>query len=259
MAIQLTGRKIESEDEVFIRRNDDEVYAFPRKISSFQTRAKISPNEYTLIQQGAYPDYQSDLAISMKQEFNSLKHANAIAEALKRGLNVPTPLIFLPHYMHANEALENKAVLYDASGSLIEGKELRRYVNRLNWDCWAHLNAGFPEEKEKGTGFLGLDLAVMTGLDPEGYPIFSTSPLEDCLEENCYADLESLNSQGLPTKKAKESWYTPGKVIYFLRPYKDRVTAFSANSDGASLNCGRIYSDSYSTIKIFLCVEGTQN
>lgn len=255
--IQITGRKIESDNEVFVNK-DNEVFAFPRKIDPFQISARINPEEYALVQEGNLPNYQSDLAISMNQGFEGLKHVDANRVVLKNGLKVPTPSIFLPHYFNVNEALERRTVLYDASGNLIEGERLRKYADTLNYNCWSRLNAMFPKAQEKDTGFLGLDLAVITGFDSKDNPIFSRSPLEDCLERDCWAEVESANSQGLPTKRSSIEKYIPGKVIRFLYPRKDEVTGFRADSDGADMDCfgGPQYSDA--SFGVFLCAEGAQ-
>jgi len=258
MAIQITGRKIESDNEVFVNR-DDQVYAFPRQISPFQTNARINPDEYALVQEGNFPNYQSDLAISMNRGFGRFNHIDAHREVLKNGLKVPTLPVFLSNYRYVNEALQGRTVLYDASGSPIEGERLKEYANTLNYNCWSRINAMFPKEQEKDTGFLGLDLAVIIGLDPEGEPIFSREPLEKCLEEVCWADLESANSQGFPTKESEIREYLPGKVIRFWYPREGAVAGFVAFSAGVNFRCGRSPQYSDSALGVFSCAEGAQN
>src|SRR3989344_3246683 len=230
-----------------------------RKVDAFQTPATINPDEYALVQEKNFPNYQSDLAISMNQGFGGFNHIDAHREVLKNGLKVPTPSIFLPNYINVNEALENRSVLYDASGNIIEGERLKEYANTLNYNCWSRINAMFPKEQEKDTGFLGLDLAVIIGLDPEGEPIFSREPLEKCLEEVCWADLESANSQGFPTKESEIREYLPGKVIRFWYPREGAVAGFVAFSAGVNFRCGRSPQYSDSALGVFSCAEGAQN
>ena len=259
--IQVIGIKIVPNNKVHIEIND-EPYSFPRSISAFQAQASITPEEYALVQKGNLQNYQADsaiyqadLAISMKQMLGGFNHDNTNREALKNGFKVPTPSIFLPHYYHANEALARTGVLYDASGNIIEKKRLKEYLHVLNYKCWVRLNGMFPKEQESGTGFLGLDLAVITGFDSEDKPLFSRDPLENCLEDNCWADLESLNSQGFPTKKSKIKEYIPGKVIRFWYPREDSSAEFYAGSLRAILGCSRDSQYLISSFGAFLCSE----
>lgn len=246
----LARREVKEEpNEVFRKSLDGKVYAYPIKIEPFSTNIKIAQKDYALVQKG---NYVRD-AISMKQEFNDSNFDNANIEVLKAGLVVPKIEIFMQNYRNVNEALSGKGILYDASGEVIEGERLEKYANVLNHTCWVWLNANF----RKGNGFRRLDLITIKGLDKEGKIITESTPLEKCLEENCYADLESLNSQGLPTERASVQKYEIGKTIWFKPPAKDMVARFNANSDGADLGCGRNPADSYSYLGVFSCAEGT--
>ena len=257
MPVQIIGRKIKLDDEVCVMR-DGEPYAFPRNISPLQTSTAISPGVYALVNQGTFPCFESDSAISMMQSLGGNNRVDAHREAFRRNLKIPTIQIFLPHYTDVNEALEHRAVLYNASGKVIPDRKLKGYARTLNSKCFVHLNAEFPGEQESGTGFLGLDLAVITGFDSEGNPVISRSPLEDCLEQSCWAELESSNSQGLPTRESKIERYIPGKVIYFWHPMKGTAAGCDANSDRVYLNCVRNPDYSNSALGVFLCAEGTQ-
>jgi hypothetical protein len=225
MTDTIPGRKLSvCPDEIIVQREDG-VYAFPRDIGPFQTRAQINPGEYALIL-----DIEKDemnCAISMKKEFLSLVFDHANIQVLQRGLIMPTPREFMAHYQNANLAVENKSVLYDASGELIESERLKSYVEMLNHGCLVWLNARFVE----GTGFIGIDLETVTGLDAEGNLIRKKEPLEECLHENCWAEVDSMNSQGFFTKKADAHRYIPGKVIYSHHPIEGYVGAFNALRD----------------------------
>ena len=260
MAIQIpVGREVLNEEEVYVRRGSGKYYAYPKKIESFTTNAIISSAYYALVQEGNQARY----AISMKQEYNGSEFISASVEDLNNGLFIPTPAIFMPHYINVNEASQGKNVLYDANGDVIEKERLHEYAAKLNRGCWVWINAMFPKEKTKDTGFKGLDLAIINGFEEE-QPIFKREPLERCLEDDGWADLESLNRQGFPTEKAKIGKYELGKTIYFLAPFLREddpevgfVAGFVADSDGAFLYCywGPQYSDA--VLGVFLCAEGT--
>jgi hypothetical protein len=224
---------------------------FPEKIDALQTVARINPSEYSLMQEGD----SANSAISMVQGFNGKNYLNAHKEVLKDGLVVPTPARFMPHLRNVNEALNERTVLYDASGKLIEGDRLSQYGQRLNRNCWAWLNAGF----ENGSGFRNLDLVTITGLDKNGNIVSSRAPLEDCLAQDGWADItsESLNKQGFPTKKSPiGDKYEAGKTAYFWYPRNGAVTRFLACSDWANLNCDRIPSYSDDGLGVFSSAEG---
>ena len=161
----------------------------------------------------------------------------------------------MQHYVGANDALNGRGVLYDAFGNLVEDTRLTNYVNALNSKYWVNLNAKFV----KGQGFLDLDLETITGLYPDDSPIFLRVPLEDCLEVNGYADLDSLNSQEFPTIKSEIGGYVPGKVIMFYVPVKNHVARFFANSGWAGLYCCGDPQDSDASRGVPVCAEGEQN
>jgi len=131
MPVQIIGRKIKLDDEVCVMR-DGEPYAFPRNISPLQTSTAISPGVYALVNQGTFPCFESDSAISMMQSLGGNNRVDAHREAFRRNLKIPTIQIFLPHYTDVNEALEHRAVLYNASGKVIPDRKLKGYARTLN-------------------------------------------------------------------------------------------------------------------------------
>ncbi|MFZ5955778.1 MAG: hypothetical protein ACOYT4_05110 [Nanoarchaeota archaeon] len=60
--------------------------------------------------------------------------------------------------------------------------------------------------------------------------------LESCLMEDCYADLNSINNQGLLTQKSSQN-YILGQNSYFYHPRNNKVARFDADSDWADLGC----------------------
>jgi len=249
MAVQIAGRKVEADpNEVFVERADG-VYAYPRKIDALETATKINPKEYALVQEGE----QATSAMSMRQGFNGFNHLDTIVKVLKSGLVVPRAKRFITQYQKVNEALQGRAVSYNASGELIEGERLKQYAHTLNHDCWAWINDSFAE----GRGFLGLDVVTTIGIE-NGKPAFQREPLEDCLQEDCYAEVESANSQGFLTRRGKIQKYEPGKSVYFWYPRKDFAVRFGALPGDAFFGCDGDPQYSDSRLGVFVCAEGAE-
>ncbi|MBS3092513.1 hypothetical protein J4466_03785 [Candidatus Pacearchaeota archaeon] len=256
--VYTVGRGVKQSEYAIIKSGNRD-YFMDRHVKdlNFETNTRINPSRYAFVFSGglsfghSHVSAKCDLAISMQQHFNRSDFNQANVKALKQGLVVSIPLEFMANYINVNEALQGRSVVYDASGNLVAGRKLEGYADKLNHDSWVYLNAQFPKEQEKDAGFLGLDLVAITGLDKEGKLVIKRIPLETCLEEDCWADLESLNSQGFPTKKSPIKIYEPGKSIYFLYPRENFVAGFNAGSDGAGLNCGRYPQYSNSTLGVF--------
>lgn len=179
----------------------------------------------------------------MKQTDNGLQYLPTQHQLLIRGLIGATPARLISIIRNVNAAVSGRGVVYDASGNLLEGDRLKQYAHTLNHDCWIQLNAQFPREKESGTGHRVLDIVTIIGLDKEGKPILKREPLQPCLEDTCFAEVESANPQGLFTKKSAVQKYEPGKTAYnwpaVLRqdnPEEGYVARFNANPDRAGLN-----------------------
>jgi hypothetical protein len=85
----------------------------------------------------------------------------------------------------------------------------------------------------------------------------SSEPLESCLMEDKKPGidlndwLDNSTSQGLPITNAKDG------DLYYWFPRDERVAGFFANSGRAFLNCNRNPLDSYSSLGVFGCAEGT--
>ncbi|MDO8556037.1 MAG: hypothetical protein Q7R96_02580 [Nanoarchaeota archaeon] len=72
----------------------------------------------------------------------------------------------------------------------------------------------------------------------------SAQNLDACLMEDCWADFDSANKQGLLTRKSSDNTYKQGNNIYFWYPREGAVARFGAVSDGAGLGCDGGPSDS---------------
>lgn len=245
--VDIIRRKVEANpNKVFIKKGR-ETYTFQRKIDALETAVTINPQDYALIQEGN----QAVCAMSMIQGYNGDNQENTIISVLKDGLTTPTLAVFMQHYKNANDALKRKSVLYDASGDLIEKDRLKKYVHTLNHDSWSWLNGGFV----KGSGFNGLDLRIIAGLDKEGCPVFKKFPLEDTLAKDCFVELGSLNSQGFPTEKASVQECRSGKISYFWAPKEGATIRFYSDFSVIYLVCNGNPLSEDPELGAFTCVD----
>ena len=248
--VKISRRKIEPTPEEVVRGD----YFYPKTVEPFKTNAQISPESYALVQEGD----EANVAISMAQQFNNLSFFPMLKEASKTGRVLSTPRRFMGNLANVNNARRNEGVIYDALGNLIEKERLIRYTDTLNHHCWAYLNGRFPQEKIKGKGFKGLDF-VTVGADGNEL----RAPLETCLDETCYVEIASINSQGFPTEKASVQKYKPGETVYFhppvLRtdnPEEGFVARFGAGPGYAGLDCFWLPVDVGPSLGGFPCAEG---
>lgn len=207
------------------------VKIIPRKIDALETSVSINPQDYALIQEGN----RAVCAISMTQGYNGYNQKDTITKVLKEGLEVPRASKFIRHLLNVNQALQRKGFLYDASGNLIEKNRLEKYWETLFHGHWVWS----PESFKKGEGHLDLDVITIYGLSENYGLLYKIEPLEKCLEEDCYADLDSANSQGFLTKKAKIQEYKPGKTVWFSYPREHSAVCFGFDvpESGAVFNC----------------------
>lgn len=247
---KITGRKVEAEPDEIIIEKDGGNYAFPRQISALTTKTQINSNEYALLQEGD----EANCAISMKQRNfspNGRNHLDSNIEILESGLVVPMASRLVTQIINVNKALNEKGILYDASGRLIEGQRLKDYAQTINHNCWVWLNESF----EEGEGFSDLNVVYIIGLK-DGNPVYQRQPLQKCLREDCYADLLSINEQGFPTEKSPVKKYEPGKSAYFSYPRPDRAVRFGADPGDAVFYCNGDPQGSSAGLGVFECAEG---
>jgi hypothetical protein len=196
-------------------------------------------------------------------------HQNVFGKGLK-GMDARK---FLPHLFGVVEVLKGNGELYDATGNLIKEDRLKDYAMKLSHNCNVYLNGHLrlSEERREGQGFVDGGLLPMEVIaQPEGFrkldlaritsyrngkSVSSREPLLPCLERDCWADitLESLNAQGLPTKKSPiGERYEPGRTAYFMSPKEaGDVIGFSADKKQAIFSCFRNGRDSYSDLGTF--------
>jgi hypothetical protein len=243
--IKLTREKVEVEkDKVVI--GD---YKYPRKVDPLETSADISPENYALVFIGDQAHY----AISIQQQHNNLAFQSMAREALKRGTPLATVNDMTNYHRNVNLALQEKGVLYDASGNLIEGERLIQAGKAVN-NTWAYLN-GYFEESQGEKGFLDLDLVQITGFDGET-PITERQPLEEFVVDK-WADVRGpLNNQGFYTREADDQKFVQGETVYVFKPVIG-VAGFVAYSDRAYLDCCWDPQSSIPSLGGFLRAEGT--
>jgi len=181
----------------------------------------------------------------------------ALAE---NGLYMPTPNLFMNHFLYVRDAAEGNTTLYDGNNNPIPKNEIEDLWKYLTTDhrggCWTWLDAKFIE----GSGALDLDIitdhrVVQKGTEKtlEG----TQKPLEACIQEDCYVTLNP-NSQGLPDRKSIIDEYKQSKNIYFWHLRKDKVAGFIAGSDRAGLDCSGDPGGSSSGLGVFAYAEGTK-
>jgi hypothetical protein len=220
---------------------------YPKNISPIDSIPSKMRENYVLVPSLRTPrSLEFDCAIAMQQTDGSLNWFDMNRSVVEDGYVMPTIDQFMRNYRNVNAAARRETVLYDANGRLIEDRILEQYYNKLNFNCWIRLNAMFV----KGSGFLGFDLAILTGFDERGEPIYRKEPLENCVQtDDCLVDLDSLNRQGLPTIKSNVK-FERGKNVYFYYPERGSVAMFRANSARVDLSCGSVPTNSNSDLGV---------
>lgn len=190
----------------------------------------IIPKEYLQIPQTNYliAEFEPDWTKGFNYETSH-------KTVLERELQIPTPELFMKHFVNIVNAYKGESEVYDAEGDKLTGKRLENIylhftTNHINNGAWSWLNAKFVKENNN------IELETVTGIDPTGSLITKKTTLEKCLMKDGYIDLE-FNKQGLAVKKSKTQEYKQGQNIYFLYPRENTVARFYSNSKWADLNC----------------------
>jgi hypothetical protein len=211
----------------------------------FEVRPDINPNEYIQIPNTnlIITEYAPDW--TKKHNYNDTHKL-----VLKEGIQVPTPGIFMPHFVNVVRAYnkEQGHEVLTAEGNRLEGERLENLYNHLTSDyeggAWSWLNGKFIKLSGKW------HLETITGLDSNGELRTKREPLEQCLMEDSYVGVR-FNTQGLATQKSSNQEYEQGKNLYFWYPRENAVARFDANSDRTGLDCGRYPSNQYSSLGVF--------
>jgi hypothetical protein len=180
----------------------------------------------------------------------------------ENGLYMPSPEIFMTHFMNVKQAAEGKTNLEDGNGNRLsrdEAGSLWSYLSSTNRNqfngeiCWTWLDALFKKDKS-GKMYMETDhRAVKQGskLILQG----RDATLASHLSQDTWAEL-SFTPQGLANKVSQQTSYAQGTNIYFWQPVDNRVAGFGAGSGGAVLFCGRNPTSSGSSLGVFACAGG---
>lgn len=214
----------------------------------------INPQEYLQIPNSNY--VIAKLEPDWTKEFD---YENSHKQVLQKGLEIPTPSLFISHLLNVIRAYQGKNKLYDGNSQEVSKQELEDIYKHLttkhiNGGAWSWLNSRFVQ----GAGFNNLDLEKVTGIDSNGNLLTQKNPLEECLMENCYADI-NFNSQGLATKKFKTQSYKHGENLYFWYPREGCVARFRAYSDRSDLLCVRYPSSLNASLGVFASFLASEN
>ena len=236
----------------------------PEQIAIINPDAQITKSDY--LQAPGIKGIHGNPIIISKFEIqgaNNKNYENTHKHTLQNGLYMPTPGIFMPHFLNIVNAFHKNITIFDGEGNPISRKELEDIYKHLTTNhisvygvkgqegAWTWLNGKFI----KGTGFNSLDLETVIGLNKDGNLITRSSPLEECVWNNAYVNLK-FNSQGLATRESGAQEYKQGNNIYFRHPIENAVVRFTADSSRADLYCDRLPGGSDPSLGVFVCAEG---
>ena len=217
----------------------------PGLMQPMKVNAKINLQDYIKI-----PD--TNTLISKRELYQGKKFDKTHKALNDAGLFMPSPALFMPYFLKVRNASHGKLILYDGLGNSLSKDETENLWKYLSTDfetgCWTWLDAKFVS----GIGFKKMNL--LTHKFENGKLKEDLKPLEECLFEDCFADLE-FNGQNLLTEKCASQEYKQGKNVYFWYPRENAVARFGADSGRANLSCSRNPSDGGSHLGVFACAE----
>jgi hypothetical protein len=188
--------------------------------------------------------------IAINQSHGNLNYEEVHKTLLSEGLKVPTPDLFMKHFINVINSYNKKTQLITASGNPLGKKQTGELYEKLTHDCWTWLNAKFV----KGKGCLSLDLETITGINKDGTLKKIVEPLEECMDRDTYVQL-NFNRQGLTKFADVSQKYSQGKNIYFFYPRKGAVARFDADSGRASLDCNGDPDSRYAGLGVFASTQ----
>ena len=242
----------------YLARTRDEKDSGKRKQKQTQTTtplnvpSNINKSDYIVIP-------NTNIVISNYELFkqDKLNWEGSHYKLAENGLWMPNAELFMPYFLKVKEAAERKITLFYADSNSVplgKAQDLWKYLTtNFNSGVWTWLDDKFIETQHQLYHETGHRVVV----DNNGNKILKAnkvSPLEQCITEDCYVNLD-FNKQGLATTKSSKQEYKQGENIYFWYPRKDRVARFGANSDWAYLYCNWYPSDSGRALGVFACAE----
>ncbi len=173
------------------------------------------------------------LYVAKERELNGLNWNRAVDKIYDQGINIagtraemPTPFEFMSYVKYL--LLGNIPNLPEAERQGIVDDILKVGNYRGNW-----LNARFVKLK-RGFKDFGVEKVAFNS---SGKRDIKTEPLEQCLWQDCWAYLSSINKQGLLTKQYASQSYEQEKSAYFWYPRENCVAGFVASAGWADLSC----------------------
>ncbi len=210
----------------------------------------INPSEYLQI-----PGTNTIISKFELPDYNSLDWKDTHFKIQENGLLMPTPNLFMTHFLNVVDAYKNRKPLFDAAGNPLsdsEKEDLYKYLTPHTSGDWTWLDVKFKGNLRKKTMEIHTNHRIVNNeLKPQ-----TIQDLEQCIEEDCYVKLD-FNSQGLPTKKSENQEYVQGENLYFWYPRNGEVAMFINNSSGPILFCNSEPIESYPHLGVFACASGT--
>ncbi|MBS3172139.1 hypothetical protein J4438_00985 [Candidatus Woesearchaeota archaeon] len=161
-------------------------------------------------------------------------------------LVMPVVPVFTRHFLNMIEAYNGNFELRPSDNfenSKLYGKRVRNlydyFVIGNNGGSDTFLDAYFEPNED---GFMGLQVKSEHRFECGTVVAKNVELLEECLDQICFADLDSLNEQGFPTKMSEVQKYERGKNIYFVPPESGKVVRFRSYPVNV-LNCRSIGPD----------------
>ena len=226
-------------------KNSKDVPIGPRpEISGVQANADLS--DYIFVP-------EKDVLISRYPVFSNIGWDDAHFALAKKGLYMPRIDVFLQHFKNVRDAAAEKtaSALYDGEGNMMS----QATVNDLRRDLVMSSHT-FYLDALFGKSTLDTNHRVIGG-KLEG----TSEPLEKYLDASIFtsAELDSLNKQGLPTKRMSLIRELLGlenrdKYIYFVRPVEGAVAAY----EGRSRHCLNCDKRRFESNLVFACCDVPQ-
>ena len=252
--------------------NKDQWNKLETKLDGMICWPGVNPENYTLIP-------QKNIYIGKKEDLEA--DYNTWHRFAEHGFLIPPLDAFMIHYKNVSDAIKGKTTLQNGLGNPISKAEIEHFWALLSGKrycllaCQTSLDAHFVEEND--SLYLETEHRIVTVNGKKELKAQRREPLEKCVMEDCYVDLE-FNRQGLPISKAKDQEYKPGENIFYKYPRKGSFTFFDVQNEyhcingisneverilpwiGASLECDCYFANFFDSqvSTVLPCVESLQ-
>jgi len=199
---------------------------------------------------------QHSLVIALEETHRGKDIYDTLEDLLAQDLKIPTPEVFMTHWLNVREAAIKGGTLNYANGTPVPDKDVQDlwgYMALGDRDgCWTWLNASFDNP---GSGwYITTNLEIKITLSGKKYLGGTQTLLDLPIKEDCYVKL-NFNNQGMPTTKSPHQEYKQGKNIHFQIPRSGHVAGFFTGSSISNLSaCAPDYKSP--TLGVFACAQG---